>query len=120
MANTRKLLKRRAARSRGKLNKADNQRLRLSVFRSGRHIYAQLIDDTVGATMASASTLDKELRKSIKSGCTQSAAAEVGTLLAQRAVAQDLKNVKFDRGGYQYHGRVKALADAARQGGLKF
>lgn len=91
-------------------------RPRLSVFRSHRHIYAQLIDDQSGRTLAAASSLEPELAK----GSDVAAAGRVGTLLAQRALDSGIEEVVFDRGGYRYHGRVKALADAARGGGLKF
>lgn len=93
-------------------------RPRLSVFRSSRHIYAQVIDDSKGVTLAAASTLDSALRGG-KSG-DKEAAAKVGNLLAERAVAAGVKEVVFDRGGYLYHGRVKALAEAAREAGLSF
>lgn len=95
-------------------------RPRLSIFRSGQHIYAQVIDDKVGATVAAASTLDKELKAGLKSTCTKTAAEAVGKLVAKRAVAKGVKQVAFDRAGYLYHGRVKALADGAREGGLEF
>jgi len=95
-------------------------RPRLSVHRSGRHIYAQVIDDIAGRTVAAASTLDKELREQIKTGADTSAAKEVGKLVAARALAAGVTTVVFDRGGYLFHGRVKALADAAREGGLSF
>jgi large subunit ribosomal protein L18 len=94
--------------------------LRLSVFRSSKHIYAQVIDDDRGVTMAAASTLDKSLRDALKSGADKQAAVAVGKLVAERATAAGVKEVVFDRGGYLYHGRVQALADAAREGGLKF
>lgn len=95
-------------------------RPRLSVFRSAKHIYAQLIDDEKGVTLASASTLDKELRDKISNGGNVEAARQVGELIAQRAKAQGVDKVVFDRGGYLYHGRIQALADAAREGGLEF
>jgi large subunit ribosomal protein L18 len=95
-------------------------RPRLSVFRSSKHIYAQLIDDGAGRTLAAASTLDKALREQIKSGADRSAAEQVGRLLAERAKAAGIEAVVFDRGGYRYHGRVKALADSARAAGLAF
>jgi large subunit ribosomal protein L18 len=95
-------------------------RARLSVHRSGKHIYAQVIDDVKGATLASASTLEKDLRGSLKTGANVDAAKAVGKLLAARAVEKGVQDVVFDRGGYLYHGRIKALADAAREGGLKF
>ena len=91
---------------------------RLSVHRSGRHIYAQIIDDASGKTVASASTLDKDLRG--KTGATAEGAAQVGKTLAERAKAAGVDRVVFDRGGFLFHGRVKALADAAREGGLEF
>jgi len=93
---------------------------RLNVFKSLNHIYAQVIDDDRGSTLVSASTRDKEIRKSVKSGGNIAAAKEVGKTLAARALAAGITRVVFDRGGYTYHGRVKALADAAREGGLKF
>jgi large subunit ribosomal protein L18 len=95
-------------------------RPRLSVFRSSKHIYAQVIDDNKGATLASASSLDKDLRTSLKTGADIGAAKAVGKLVAERASAKGVKDVVFDRGSYLFHGRVKALADAAREGGLKF
>jgi large subunit ribosomal protein L18 len=90
------------------------------VHRSSKHIYAQVIDDVKGATLAAASSLEKDLRGSIKTGANVDAAKAVGKLLAQRAVEKGVTDVVFDRGGYLYHGRIKALADAAREGGLKF
>ena len=96
------------------------ERPRLSVFRSSKHIYAQLIDDTNGVTLASASTIDKELAEQVKNGGDVEAARQVGTLIAQRAKAKGFENVVFDRGGYLYHGRIQALADAAREAGLQF
>ncbi len=95
-------------------------RPRLSVFRSHKHIYAQLIDDSRGHTLASASTLDKELRGQVSYGGNQDAARLVGQLIAQRALAAGVKEVVFDRGPYKYHGRVRALAEAAREAGLEF
>ena len=111
---------RRVNRTRAALRQKSRGRLRLSVFRSGRHIYAQVIDDTKGTTLAAASTLEKDLRSSLKTGADVAAAGEVGKLLAERARAAGVEDVVFDRGAYQFHGRVKALADAAREGGLKF
>jgi large subunit ribosomal protein L18 len=93
---------------------------RLNVFRSLKHIYAQVVDDSTGHTLVAASTLDKEVRKTLKGGGNVGAAKVVGQILAQRALAAGVANVVFDRGGYAYHGRVKALADAAREAGLKF
>jgi large subunit ribosomal protein L18 len=95
-------------------------RPRLSVFRSDKHIYVQIIDDRRQSTLVAASSLEKEMRAKLKSGATKQAASEVGKTIAERALAKGIKEVVFDRGGYQYHGRVKALADAAREGGLKF
>jgi large subunit ribosomal protein L18 len=89
------------------------------VFRSSKHIYAQVIDDTKGETLASASSLEKDMRGA-KTGANIAAAKAVGKLLAERAAAKGVKDVVFDRGGYLYHGRIKALADAAREGGLNF
>ena len=96
------------------------ERPRLSVFRSTRHIYAQIINDDDGVVMASASTMEAKLRGTLKYGGNKDAAREVGKILAERAVAKSIESVSFDRGGFKYHGRVKALADAARDGGLKF
>jgi len=110
---------RRHARVRKKV-KGTPSRPRLCVFRSLNHIYAQVIDDTKGHTLVSASTLDPEIRPQTN-GKTKAAEAElVGALIAKRALSQGITEVVFDRGGYKYHGRVKALAEAARQGGLKF
>src|SRR5262245_66616651 len=95
-------------------------RARLSVFRSSKHIYAQVIDDIKGVTLAAASSVEKDMRGSLKTGANVDAAKAVGKLVAQRAIEKGIKQVVFDRGGYLYHGRVKALADAAREGGLSF
>jgi large subunit ribosomal protein L18 len=95
-------------------------RPRLSVFRSSKNIYAQVIDDTQGRTIAAASSIDTNLRTGLKTGADKDAAAAVGKLLAERALAAGVTEVVFDRGAYLYHGRVKALADAAREGGLSF
>ncbi len=111
---------RRAARVRRTLRKVANGRPRLSVFRSSKNIYAQVIDDVSGRTLASASTLDKDVRGNLRTGADKAAAEFVGKLVAERAIAAGVKDVVFDRGGYIYHGRVKALADAAREGGLNF
>lgn len=96
------------------------ERPRLNVYRSNKHIYAQVIDDVNGATLVSASTLDKELREAVTNGSDVEAARKVGELVAKRALAKGLSSVVFDRGGYLYHGRVQALADAAREAGLEF
>jgi large subunit ribosomal protein L18 len=111
---------RRARRIRRRLKELAAGRPRLSVFRSSAHIYAQVIDDSRGHTLAAASSLDPELRKNLRTGADKSAAAEVGRLVAERAKAAGVESVVFDRGGYLFHGRVKALADAARESGLKF
>ena len=120
MADTKALFARRQRRARYALRKAAGDRPRLSVFRSGKHIYAQVIDDRKGLTLAAASSLDKDVKGKIKTGADKGAAAEVGKLIAQRAVAAGVKEVVFDRGGYIYHGRIAALANAAREGGLSF
>jgi len=111
---------RRTAKVRRGIRRAAGGRARLSVFRSSKHIYAQVIDDLKGETVASASSLEKPMRESMKNGANIAAAKAVGKLLAERAAAKGVKDVVFDRCGYLYHGRVKALADAAREGGLKF
>ena len=111
---------RRKARVRRAIKKAANGRPRLSVFRSSKQIYAQIIDDVRGHTVAAASTLETDLKGKLKTGATVDAAKEVGKLVAERAVKAGVKQVIFDRSGYLYHGRVKALADAAREGGLEF
>ncbi len=111
---------RRKARVRRTLRQAQGNRPRLSVFRSSKHIYAQIIDDTGGHTLAAASTIDGDLKGSLGKGSNKEAAAQVGKLIAQRAIKAGVKDVVFDRGGYIYHGRVKALADAAREAGLNF
>ena len=106
-------------RTRLKRNNAKAGRARLSIHRSGRHMYAQVIDDAEGHTLAAASTVEKSL-SSLKTGADTTAAAEVGKLIAERAVGAGISEVAFDRSGYRYHGRVKALADAAREAGLQF
>lgn len=111
---------RRKTRVRKTIRKSAGGRPRLSVFRSSKHIYAQIIDDAKGHTVAAASSLEKELTSSLKTGADTSAAIEVGKLVAQRAKEAGVEQVIFDRGGYIYHGRIKALADAAREGGLSF
>ncbi len=120
MANATKLADRRKARTRFRIRKLAGGRLRLSVFRSNRHIYAQVIDDSKGVTLAAASTLEKDLRSKSVKGCDTEAAGQVGKLIAERAVAAGVKVVVFDRGAYRFHGQVRALADAAREGGLSF
>ncbi len=111
---------RRKARVRRAIRKAANGRPRLSVFRSSKQLYAQIIDDEKGRTVVAASTLEKDLKGKLKTGADVAAAKEVGRLVAERAVQAGVKQVIFDRSGYLYHGRVKALADAAREGGLDF
>jgi large subunit ribosomal protein L18 len=111
---------RRTAKVRRNIKRAAAGRARLSVFRSSKHIYAQVIDDSRGRTLASASSLEKEIRGALKTGADKEAAKAVGKRIAERAAASGIKNVVFDRGGYLYHGRVKALADAAREAGLSF
>ncbi len=111
---------RRAARVRRQIKKVAGERPRLSVYRSSKNIYAQVIDDSNGHTVAAASTLEKDLRGGLKTGADVAAAAAVGKLIAERAAKAGVKAVVFDRGPYIYHGRVKALADAAREGGLDF
>ena len=110
---------RRRVRVRNAIRK-NSDRMRLSVFRSGRHIYAQIIDDTAGHTLAAASSVEKELLASLRNGADKAAAAAVGKVVAERALAAGVEAVVFDRGAYRFHGRVKALADAAREAGLQF
>jgi len=119
MASTKESQVRRASRVRRQIKAVANGRPRLSVHRSSKNIYAQIIDDVAGKTLASASTLDGDL-KTLKTGADSAAAAAVGKLVAERAVKAGVKDVVFDRGAFIYHGRVKALADAAREGGLSF
>lgn len=111
---------RRRNRVRRSVRGAANGRPRLSVYRSSMHIYAQIIDDVEGRTLAAASSMEKSMRDSLKSGGNKDAATAVGKLIAERASEAGVKQVVFDRGGYLFHGRVKALADAAREGGLDF
>ena len=118
--DTKALFARRQRRARYALRKAAGGRPRLSVFRSGKHIYAQVIDDLKGETLASASSLEKAMREGGNTGANIDAAKAVGKLLAERAVKNGVTEVVFDRGAYLYHGRVKALADAARESGLSF
>jgi large subunit ribosomal protein L18 len=120
MASVADRTQRRTAKVRRNIRRAASGRARLSVFRSSKHIYAQVIDDDKGSTVASASSIEKDMRTSLKTGANIEAAKAVGKLVAERASAKGVKEVVFDRGGYLYHGRVKALADAAREGGLKF
>jgi large subunit ribosomal protein L18 len=111
---------RRTASIRRKVRIAGRGRARLSVHRSGKHIYAQLINDDKGETLVAASSMEKTTREGGKTGANIEAAKTVGKLIAERAIAKGIKDVVFDRGGYLYHGRIKALADAAREGGLNF
>ncbi|MCJ2029623.1 50S ribosomal protein L18 [Methylobacterium sp. J-043] len=120
MSNKNEALLRRKARVRRALKAAANGRPRLSVFRSSKQIYVQVIDDAAGRTLASASSLEKDLKASLKTGADKAAAEAVGKLVAERAKAAGVTKVVFDRSGYIFHGRVKALADAAREGGLDF
>jgi large subunit ribosomal protein L18 len=112
----REIMLRRAQRTRTRLKKLSNGRPRLSIFRSSKNIYAQVIDDGAGVTLAAASSLEADPKR----GSDKEAAARVGALVAQRALEKGVKDVVFDRGGYIYHGRIKALADAAREAGLNF
>ena len=120
MASRNDTAARRSARVRRHLKSVANGRPRLSVHRSSKNIYVQIIDDAAGRTLAAASTLDAGLKGSLKTGADIAAAAAVGKLIAERATAAGVKEVVFDRGAFIYHGRVKALAEAAREGGLSF
>ena len=120
MANKLSTMERRRARVRRSLKAVAGSRPRLSVHRSSKHIYAQLIDDAAGRTIAAASSLEKSMREELKTGADTGAAAAIGKLIAERAKAAGVSQVVFDRGPYIYHGRVKALADAAREAGLDF
>jgi large subunit ribosomal protein L18 len=120
MLSSKDLFLRRQRRNRFALRKKAGGRPRLSVFRSSKHIYVQIIDDVKGATLASASSLETGLKSELKTGADIAAAVQVGKLIAERALKAGITDVVFDRGGYIYHGRVKALADAAREGGLSF
>lgn len=120
MALSKDATERRKARVRRAIRAAANGRPRLSVFRSSKHIYAQVIDDANGTTLAAASSMEKDVKTALKTGADVAAAAAVGKLIAERAVKVGVSAVIFDRGSYLYHGRVKALADGAREGGLSF
>ena len=120
MKSTKHLYDRRKRRVRTRLKKLSTGRPRLSVFRSNCHIYAQVIDDANGVTLAAASSLDKSLKSKLKNGSDKAAAEQVGKLIAKRAIDAGVTKVVFDRGGYLFHGRVKSLADAVREGGLSF
>jgi large subunit ribosomal protein L18 len=117
---SRESIQRRAARVRRQIKAVADGRLRLSVHRSSKNIHAQIIDDSKGHTVAAASTLEKDVRGSLKTGADTAAAAAIGKLIAERAGKAGVREVVFDRGPYIYHGRVKALAEAAREGGLTF
>ena len=118
MANAKELMARRRRRTRNKIRKGQVGYVRLSVFRSNKHIYAQIINDDKGSTLAAASSLEKGMQA--KNGSGVDGALAVGKLVAERALKAGVKDVIFDRGGYRFHGRVKALADAAREAGLSF
>ena len=120
MFTSKELFERRRQRTRSKLRQTCKGQLRLSVHRSSKHIYAQVIDDTDGITLAAASTLDADFKSASNKTADVAAASVVGKLVAERAKAKGIDAVVFDRGGYIFHGRVKALADAAREAGLKF
>ena len=120
MANSNEKFAKRRARVRRSVKSNSSGRPRLSIHRSSEHIYAQVIDDAKGTTLAAASSMDKALKGSLKSGANKNAAAAVGKLVAERAVKAGVKEVVFDRSAYIYHGRVKALAEAAREAGLSF
>lgn len=120
MTDSKQLFERRKRRVRHQLKVHAGGTPRLSVYRSNKHIYAQVIDDLAGKTVVAASSLEKDLRGKLKTGGDLSAAAEIGKLVAERAVAAGVTKVVFDRAGYRFHGRVKALADAARESGLSF
>jgi large subunit ribosomal protein L18 len=120
MATEHKVTLRRKARVRRALKAHAYGKPRLSVFRSSKQIYCQIIDDAEGKTLASASSLEKANREALKSGATVEAAKVIGKLIAERAIQAGIKEIVFDRGGYMYHGRVKALAEGAREGGLSF
>lgn len=120
MASSKDIIQRRAQRVRRRIKMFSSDRPRLSVYRSNQNIYAQIIDDLHGCTLVSASTLDNDLKKSLKSGADKEAAFAVGKLIAERAKQAGVHEVVFDRGAYVYHGRIKALAEAAREGGLSF
>lgn len=120
MLSPKQLQDRRATRNRYQISQKSHGRLRLSVFRSGRNMSVQIIDDKAGKTLVSASTLETDLRKKLKTGSDKAAAKAIGQLVAERAIKAGIKEVVFDRGGYLYHGRVKELAEAARAAGLSF
>ena len=120
MLSAKELHHRRAERNRYQIERKSHGRLRLSVHRSGKHISAQIIDDKAGKTLVMASSIEKDLRDKLKTGANKDAAKTIGQLVAERAIKAGIKEVVFDRGGYLYHGRVKELAEAAREAGLSF
>lgn len=120
MATSTELFERRKRRNRYRVRSVSSGRLRLSVFRSNKHIYAQVIDDRAGRTLASACSLESDFRSAEEKAKGAALAGQVGKLIAERALAAGITSVVFDRGGYRYHGQVKALADAAREAGLAF
>ncbi len=120
MLSAKELHQRRAKRNRYAIAHKAQGRVRLSVHRSGKNISAQIIDDKAGKTLVAASTLEKDVRVKLKTGADKTAAKTVGQLVAERAIKAGIKEVVFDRGGYLYHGRVKELAEAAREAGLSF
>ncbi|MDE1901986.1 MAG: 50S ribosomal protein L18 [Alphaproteobacteria bacterium] len=120
MLSSKQLHERRAKRNRYQIAQKSHGRLRLSVYRSERHISVQIIDDKEGKTLVAASTLEADILKKVKSGANKAAAKVIGQLVAERAIKAGIKEVVFDRGGYVYHGRVKELAEAAREAGLSF
>jgi len=120
MLSPKQLHERRSTRTRYNIAKNSHGRLRMSVYRSGKNISVQIIDDKAGKTLVAASSLEEALRKKLKTGADKAAAKAVGSLVAERAIKAGIKEVVFDRGGYLYHGRVKELAEAAREAGLQF
>ncbi len=120
MLSAQQLHERRSDRNRYQIRQKSNGRLRLSIYRSGKHMYAQIIDDKAGKTLVAASTVEKEVLGKLKTGADKAAAKVVGKTVAERAIKAGIKEVVFDRGGFVYHGRVKELAEAAREAGLSF
>ena len=120
MANSKQLFVKRTQRVRSKIAKRKSDRPRLSVFRSGKHIYAQVIDDSLGQTLAASSSMEKDMREDTESKDKVAMANKVGKIIGQRAIEKGFKKVVFDRNGFLYHGRVKAVSDGAREAGLEF
>jgi len=120
MNKSKRLYERRKRRNRFNLRRVMKGKPRMSIFRSSKHIYVQVIDDEQGRTLVAASTVDKDVRVNLKTSTDRDAAAAVGKVIAERAKKAGIEEVVFDRGGYHYHGRVQALADGAREGGLRF